>query len=32
MNNSIKINYLKSKAYGLYKSVFARYIKNPKEE
>ncbi len=22
----------KSKAYGLYKSVFARYIKNPKEE
>lgn len=32
MNNSIEINYSKSKAYGLYKSVFARYIKIPKEE
>ena len=26
------LNFSKSKAYGLYKSVFARYIKNPKEE
>ena len=32
MNNSIEINYSKSKAYGLYKSAFARYIKDPKEE
>ena len=32
MNNSIEINYSKSKAYGLYKSAVARYIKNPKEE
>ena len=32
MNNSIEINYSKSKAYGLYKSAFARYIKNSKEE
>lgn len=32
MNNSIEINYSKSKAYDLYKSVFARYIKIPKEE
>ena len=30
MNNSIEINYSKSKAYGLYKSVFARYIKTPR--
>ncbi len=32
MNNSIEINHSKSKAYGLYKSVFARYIKKTKEE
>ncbi len=32
MNNSIEIKYLKSKALGLYKSAFARYIKIPKEE
>ena len=32
MNNSIEINYSKSKGCGLYKSAFARYIKNPKEE
>ena len=32
MNNSIKINYSKSKAYGLYKSAVARYIKSGMEE
>lgn len=32
MNNSIEINCSKSKAYGLYKSAFARYIKSRMEE